>query len=93
MATEPHLAREILSYFLRNTEAADDLQGIAGWRLLEEAIYHRVEDTALALKWLVAEGFLREDATPTSGTVFRLERSSHQRAEHFLDRKNTGETP
>jgi len=91
MPAEPRLAREILSYFLRNSEAADDLQGIAGWRLLEQAIYHRVEDTARALDWLVAEGFLREEGTIASGTVFRLERSSRNRAEDFLEDEKTSE--
>lgn len=54
------MAKEILGYFLRNPRAADSLEGIASWRLLDETIRQRVEDAQHALDWLVAEGYLRE---------------------------------
>jgi hypothetical protein len=84
MSAEPRHAREILSYFLRNEGAADDLEGIARWRLLEETIYHSVADTECALKWLVDHGFLRQDATAAGGRIFSLERSKRDCVEDFL---------
>ena len=63
---------------------ADDLEGIARWRLLEEAIYHRVDETAHALEWLVEHELLRQDSTKASGTLFRLDDEARQRAEAFL---------
>ena len=56
----PSIAKEILAYFLRNPHAADSLEGIASWRLLDETIRRRVDDAQQALAWLVAEGYLRE---------------------------------
>lgn len=36
------LALEILQYYLRHPEAADTLEGVARWRLLEQRIHHTV---------------------------------------------------
>ena len=41
---------EILSYFLRNPLAADTLEGVARWRLLDEVVYRKVEETRAALE-------------------------------------------
>jgi hypothetical protein len=84
MPEEPRLARDILRCFIRNTGMADDLEGIARWRLLEEAIYHRVDETAQALEWLVEHDLLRRDSTTASGTLFRLDDEARHRAETFL---------
>ena len=68
----PRPAREILAYFLRNPAAADSLEGIARWRLLEQAIHRTTTETEGALKWLVDEGFLIEMEQPSSRQLFRL---------------------
>lgn len=81
---EPHLAREVLRYFLRHDEAADDLRGIATWRLTEEALHRRVVDTESALRWLVERRFLSEERTATSGPIFRLNASRRREAAEFL---------
>lgn len=87
MPEEPRLAREILRYFLRNEDAADDLEGIARWRLLEEAVYRRVDDAAQAVEWLVAHGLLHADVTASGGRIFSLEGSNRQRAEELVQQK------
>jgi hypothetical protein len=51
---------------------ADNLEGIAGWRLLEEIVRTRVSDTENALSWLVAEGYLDRSSRAASPPVYRL---------------------
>jgi len=78
------MAKEILGYFLHNPQAADSLEGIARWRLLEEAVQRRVESTDQALTWLVAHGFLRKVSTAGTGAIFSLNRERQAEAERFL---------
>lgn len=71
-AMKPTPAMEILSYFTRNPEAADSLEGIARWRLLDEAIYRSVQETESALGWLVERGYLLESSRPGVKPIYRL---------------------
>jgi len=82
--TGEEVARDILSYFLRNPQTADNLEGIARWRLMSEAIRRSVEDTNRALEWLAEQGFLVRDTTPGAGPIFRLNPVNRIRAETFL---------
>ncbi len=70
--TNTQAAMEILSYFMRNPRAADSLEGIARWRLLDEVIYRKVRETSEALQWLVERGFLIENSAPGLRPIFRL---------------------
>ena len=81
---EPEMAKEILRYFLRNPRAADSLEGVARWRLLEDAVRRRVESTERALRWLVHHGFLREMSTTGTGAIFSLNPERQAEAERFL---------
>ena len=81
----PQPAREILAYFLRNPSAADSLEGIARWRLLEEEIHRKVVETRRALEWLVREGFLIETTHPATGRLFRLNPEAQRQAELLLE--------
>jgi hypothetical protein len=81
---QPQLVREILSYFLRNPHAADTLEGIARWRLLEEAVHQSVEETNKALSWLVLKGFLHEMPVAGRNHVFRLNPERRPSAEAWL---------
>jgi hypothetical protein len=77
------VAREILSYFVRHPHAADDLEGIARWRLVEDAIRLKVEETHRALDELVDQGFLiRTMSGPTP--VFSLNQDAVAEAEALL---------
>lgn len=62
---------EILSYFARNPQAADSLEGIARWRLLDEIIDRKLNETQAALDWLVDHGLL-EKAEAGRKAIFRL---------------------
>jgi hypothetical protein len=69
----PARAREILEYYLENRRTADTLEGIAEWRLLEDLVHRRVEETDAALHWLVARGFLRRViASMAAPPLYRL---------------------
>jgi hypothetical protein len=76
---------QILSYFLRNPSATDSLEGIARWRLLEEAIHRNVWETEKALQWLVREGYLVETVHPHSGRLFSLNAERQSEAKSLLD--------
>ena len=67
-----NLAREILAYFLRNPQCADDLHGITRWRLLDQMIHHALHDTRDALDILVTEGYLTKESITGADPIFRL---------------------
>ena len=78
------VTRDILSYFLRNPQTADDLEGIARWRLMSETIRRSVEETNEALEWLADQGFLMRITTTGARPIFRLNEVNRVRAETFL---------
>ena len=79
------LARQVLAYFLRHPEGADDLKGVATWRLLDQMIHQTLEETQDAVEWLVAHEYLVSDSTPASERIFRLNDEKRKEAEHFLE--------
>jgi len=82
--SQQEVAGEILSYFLRNPEAADNLVGIARWRLLEEAVHRSVAATENALRWLIAQGYLTEVPVRGNEHIFQLNPEKREEAELFL---------
>ncbi|MGD1094913.1 MAG: hypothetical protein ABSB35_23335 [Bryobacteraceae bacterium] len=78
-------AHEILTYFLRNPDAVDSLEGIARWRLREEAIHRKVIETQSALEWLLEEHFLIEVTGPHSTRLFRLNPEKQNQAESLVE--------
>jgi hypothetical protein len=64
--------KALLRYFLGHPHALDDLEGIVRWRLAEEDIRRKVEDTQRALLWLVARDYLRVMRTPAAAPLFGL---------------------
>ena len=79
------VAKEILSYLLRNPEAADSLTEIARWRLMQEAVRRSVESTQAALDWLIAEGYVNEETRMGTNSLFRLNPERRSEAEALLD--------
>ncbi len=77
--------KTILKYFVRNRQAVDDLEGIARWRLADEAVRGRIEDTHRALAWLVKEDLLIESKIPGGRTVFSLNTAEIEKARALLD--------
>jgi hypothetical protein len=84
--TEPEheVLKQILSYFVRNRKAADSLEGVTRWRLMEEQVHRTLQQTETALKWLVTQGFLQEVQTTRSSPIFRLDPKRYTEAVHFL---------
>ena len=80
------LAKEILSYFVRNPQAADSVKGVAQWRLLEERVHRQVEETDAALGWLVQHGYLMKVSPEFTEAVYRLNLENRSEAERFLSK-------
>ncbi len=85
----PEKAREILSYFMRNPRAADSLEGVVRWRLLQEKIHQDVEETRRALAWLVSHGFLSQESPTGADPIFCLNTEKTSQAERFLTEAQT----
>ena len=83
--TSDALAKQILKYFLRNPQAADTLEGVAQWRLLDERVHQRVEDISQTLQWLVAKGYLKETTRVGSRTMFQLEQENQINVQKFIE--------
>jgi hypothetical protein len=90
--TTPEIAMEILSYFLRNPNAADDLEGIAQWRLPDERINRSVDETLRGVEWLVREGFLSRVQSTGTAPLFLLRAEARARAESLLAQSQHDET-
>ena len=86
----PEVATQILHYFERNPEAADSLEGIARWRLLEEQIHRSLLETQLALEWLVTQGFLVEVSSVSAGNLYRLNLDKAADIRTFLQQSGAG---
>jgi hypothetical protein len=83
---ECQITREVLAYFVRNPLAADSLEGVARWRLMDEVIRRRLEETEVALNWLVAKGYLVSSVVPGGTATFRLNGDRLVDAQEFLSR-------
>jgi hypothetical protein len=81
---DQEIVREILSYFVRNPQAADNLEGVARWRLLDQAITQSLEQTQRALSWLVDKGYLCSRATAGTGPIFSPNREKAAEARELL---------
>jgi hypothetical protein len=74
----------VLSYFVRNPQAADSLEGVARWRLLDETVRRRVMATHEALAWLVERGVLQRRQGPGLEPVFSLDPDRTAEARQLL---------
>ena len=84
------IVRQILSYFVRNPQATDSLEGIARWRLLEEQIHQSLQQTDAALKWLLSKGYLQEIRPVGSVPLYRLDAKRQAEAAQFLSGEDAG---
>jgi hypothetical protein len=78
------VVREVLNYFLRNPQAVDNLEGIARWRLLDEVVRRKVEETRKALEWLVRQKYLSKTMVPGGAPVFIINPDNIAKAKAFL---------
>jgi hypothetical protein len=88
-AADPEITKQVLSYFLHNPQAADTLEGIARWRLLEERLQRSLRQTDEAVRWLVEKGYLQEIAPAGSVKLYRLNPEHEDDAAKFLGAKRT----
>lgn len=77
-------AEEILSYFLRHREAADTVEGIARWRLLEDMVKRRIDETQAAIQWLVAQSLLIQESGVATQPMFRLNPRTSAQADRLV---------
>ena len=82
--------KQVLNYFVRNPNAADNLEGITRWRLLEEQIHRSLQETQVALAWLVEQGFLDEVKTSGAPPIFRLNPERRADAISFVEGESKG---
>jgi hypothetical protein len=81
---EPEMARDILEYFVRNPQAADSLEGIVRWRLLEIVVRRQIERAKAAVEWLVERGYLIDEGTASSGSIYRLNHRKKAEAQRLV---------
>lgn len=86
------LAKEILSYFLRNPRAADSLEGVTRWRLLEERVHRQLAETDQALGWLVRHGYLVRVSSEWTKAVYQLNETNRREAERFMSKPKKART-
>ena len=79
------LVKDTLRYFLDHPEAIDSVEGIAKWRLMEEALRRRVAEIQEALDWLTTEGYLTSTTRPGTDTLFRLNPERLRAAQEFVE--------
>jgi len=85
MSRDPAVTRHVLSYFVRNPQAVDSLEGVARWRLLDEVVHLRVSETRDALTWLVARGVLQQTEGPGRAPLFSLDPERKDEAARLLE--------
>ena len=78
------MASEILDYFIRNPQAVDSLEGVARWRLMDDLIRRKLDETEAALAWLVGQGYLTSSTSPGGTAMFQLNPQRLEEARQFL---------
>ena len=84
------MVRDVLCYFTRNPQAADTVEGVARWRLVDETIHQNLEQVARAVAWLVSRGLLIEESTSPSTLIVRLNKQQRGQIERFLEQAKPG---
>ncbi len=80
------IAKDVLSYFLRNPDSAESLTELARWRLMQEMVRRSVERTRSAVEWLIAEGYLKEEIREGTETLLRLDPDRREDAQSVIEK-------
>jgi hypothetical protein len=75
----------VLQYFLHNRNAADDLEGVLRFRLLDEVISEQLESVRVAIEWLVRQDLLTARPMPGRDAIYALNQSQVERALKTLE--------
>lgn len=73
----------MLEFFLTTPKAADTVEGITRWRLLDVAVHHALNDTRKAVRFLAEKGFLKASQVTGSEDIFSLDETQRASAEQF----------
>jgi hypothetical protein len=68
------LAAEIREYLDQNPNAADTLDGIVNWWIVQPRFLRGIHATGRAVKRLIEQGRMEEIHTPDGRTIFRAVR-------------------
>lgn len=91
-AADLGVIKDILRYFLHNPGAVDSLAEIAHWRLMQETVRRSVEETQLALNWLMANGYVREETRVGTASLFVLNAARLADAESLVAESRPGDS-
>lgn len=83
------LVEDVLRYFTRNPNAADTVEGLARWRLVDEVIHSNLEHVAKAVAWLVSQRMLVEESTSPLTKVVRLNEQELGQIKRFLQQASS----
>jgi hypothetical protein len=86
---DDEIVKQILSYFLHSPNAMDSVEGVSRWRLLQERINRTVEESQVALEWLVDKGYLTPVNRVGSKQLFSLDINHRAEALRFLEGKKS----
>jgi hypothetical protein len=70
-------------YFVRHPEAFADVEGVARWRLIEDDVRFRLEETQRALDALVERGLLELMTPAGTAPLYRLNLANQHEAERL----------
>ena len=73
----------ILKYFVRHPEAFDDVEGLTRWRLIEDDVRLRLDETQRALDALVERGLLERTTPPGTAPLYRLNQAREREAQRL----------
>jgi len=76
-----------MRYFVQNPHAADSLEGIARWRLLEMRVRDVVGETDVALSQLVGRGLVERIDVAGGPDLFRLNAERAEAARMLLEER------
>ena len=80
----PHVAQELLDYWLDHPEAQGTIEAIVEWWLLEQRIQQATEQIRVALGEFVAKGFVVERPQADGRAAYRLNRDNEREIRAWL---------
>jgi len=81
------VVREVMHYFLQHPTAADTLEGIARWRLLERRARDVVTETDAAVAVLVEQNILEEICAHGLPPLYRLNPEKIEDARRLMEER------
>jgi uncharacterized membrane protein len=84
MPSQARAIADVVRYFVEHPESADSVEGIVRWRLLERRLHETMQETAVAVEWLVGRSLLQEIDTPGGRKLYRLPADRVGDAERLL---------